>query len=216
MRANHFATVFIKFYALGLLGLLILSSCGENKEKSLPFLGNSYVENGKNVYHSVREFTYTDQDSNVVDNTFLSDYIYAADFFFTSCPSICPTVKKQMLTIHEAFKDEPRFKLVSFTLDPKRDDVRRLKLYSSNIDVGAPQWHFVTGDKDFTLDLADDFFIAALEDDDAPGGFDHSGKIVLVDRDGHVRSFCEGTDPSTIPKFLEDIKILLKEQFGDE
>ena len=116
-----------------------------------------------------------------------------------------------MLKIHEVFKGDDRVRLVSFTIDPKRDTADKLKLYAQNIGADTRYWHFLTGDKDETLDLAADFFVAALEDPEAPGGFDHSGKIVLVDKNGHVRSFSEGTDPDDTPGLIEDIKSLLKE-----
>lgn len=188
--------------------VLFMLSCGE---KPLPYLGNTVVENGKQKYHKVRDFSYLNQDSVVVTNKDLAKHIYITDFFFTSCPSICPRVMKEMLAIHEAFKGDDRVKLVSFTIDPKRDNVSKLKLYAQNIGADTKYWHFLTGDKDETLDLAADFFVAALEDPTAPGGFDHSGKIVLVDKNGHVRSFTEGTEPGDTPAFIENVKKLLKE-----
>lgn len=188
--------------------VFLFSGCGE---KPLPYLGNTYVENGKTIYHKVRDFEYINQDSQKVSNKTLADKVYVTDFFFTSCPSICPKVMKEMLRIHEAFKGDENVQLVSFTIDPKRDTPEKLKLYAQNIGADTRFWHFLHGDKDETLDLADDFFIAALEDPDAPGGFDHSGKIVLIDRNGHVRSFTEGTESSDTPKFIEDVKTLLKE-----
>mgnify|MGYP005837502691 CR=1 FL=1 len=194
--------------------LIFLGSCNFNKtENALPYLGEQIVEDGKPKYHTIREFEYLDQDSNVINNKILSDCIYVADFFFTSCPSICPKVNRQMLKIYKEFENDDRVKLISFSLDPKRDNVERLKKYADNLNVSAPRWHFLTGDKDFTLDLAADFFVTALEDEDAPGGFDHSGKIILVDKGGHVRSFCEGTDPESIPGFVKDIKKLLASEF---
>ena len=144
-----------------------------------------------------------------MDNASLSDYVYVADFFFTSCPSICPKVAKQMLRIYDAVKDEPMVKLVSFTIDPKRDDVKKLRLYAENLGVDHNKWYFLTGDKDATLELANTYFVAAFEDADAPGGFDHSGKILLVDKEGHIRSFSEGTDPENTPKIMEDINKLV-------
>jgi protein SCO1/2 len=196
------------YFFLHIFILLSLFSC---KPTTLPYLGNTVIENGKPKYHVIRDFTYINQDSVQVSNKDLSAYIYITDFFFTSCPSICPKVMKEMLKIHETFKGDDRVRLVSFTIDPKRDTVEKLKLYSSNLGVDTKYWHFLTGDKDETLDLAGDFFVAALEDPTAPGGFDHSGKIVLVDKSGHVRSFTEGTEPEDTPKFINDVKLLLDE-----
>lgn len=195
------------------LGLTLMTvACKPGDTAKLPVLGNPVTENGVTREHTIRPFQYLSQDSVNINNDSLSGGVYIADFFFTSCPSICPRVMKQMLRLHDEFKNVEGVRLVSFTLDPKRDTVGKLSVYAENIGVKSNKWLFLTGDKDFTLDLADDFFVAALEDPSAPGGFDHSGKIILVDRKGRVRSFCEGTDPTTIPDFIKDVYTLLDEE----
>jgi protein SCO1/2 len=163
------------------------------------------------VQHQIPKFAFTNQDSVVVTNEDLDDYIYVADFFFISCPSICPKVKKQMLRIYDAFEDEDQLKLVSHTIDPKRDTERALKLYAGNLNVDTDKWIFLTGDKDELFDQADQYFVAAFEDSEAPGGFDHSGKILLVDKQRHIRAFADGTDEDSVTEFLKDIKNLLNE-----
>lgn len=184
------------------------------KEESgpLPILGfTKDGENGEKIYHTIRDWEYTNQDSVLVTNKDLSKNIYIADFFFTSCPSICPRVTKEMLRIYDAYKNDDRVRLVSFSIDPKRDNPTRLTKYAHNLKVDTQKWWFLTGDKDFTYELATDYFNVAMEDEEAPGGFDHSGKLILVDQQGHVRSFCEGTDPEDTPKMIRDIKRLLDE-----
>lgn len=192
---------------LPFLFLLFLLGC--KTDQQLPYLGQHQKEGDKVVYHKVGTFEMLSQDSLLVSNKDFSNQVYVADFFFTSCPSICPRVTKEMLLLQEAFKDNPKVKLVSFTIDPQRDSVTRLKDYANRVGADQKRWFFLTGDKEKTFDLANTFFVAALEDAEAPGGFDHSGKIVLVDKEGHVRSFSDGTDPSTTPKLIEDIKTLL-------
>ena len=177
----------------------------------LPILGNKEIVDGETVYHTIRDWTFVNQDSVTLSNKSLSDYIYITDVFFTSCPTICPKVMKQMLVLYDEFENDEMVKMVSFTIDPKRDDVERLKLYSSNLGVSSDKWHFLTGDKDNIYDVADDYFIVAHPDSDAPGGFDHSGKIILTDKQGRVRAFAEGTDPETIPPFIKAVKRLIKE-----
>ncbi len=191
----------------------VFFSCKNNDSNdiALPYLGNKKIEGGKEVNHSIRSFAYVNQDSVTVTNESLKDVVYVADFFFTSCPSICPIVARNMLTIYSAFENNPQVKLVSFTLDPKRDTPTKLTKYANNLEVKSSKWLFLTGDKDFTLELAHDYFVSAAEDAGAPGGFNHSGKLILVDKTGHIRSYCEGTDAKTIPKFIEDINKLLKE-----
>ncbi|MBK9253878.1 MAG: SCO family protein [Saprospiraceae bacterium] len=190
--------------------VLIAMGCKPN-DQPLPYLGEKISENGKEIYHKIRSYSYLNQDSVMITSDTLSNFVYVADFFFTSCPSICPKVMKEMSRIYEAVKDNPNVRLVSFTIDPKRDDVNRLKLYADNLGVDHEKWFFLTGDKDETFELANDFFVIAYEDAESPGGFDHSGKIILVDKSGHVRSFSEGTDPEKTQGLIDDIFKLLKE-----
>lgn len=192
-----------------LIGIFLFMSCSTEK-KELDIIGETEIIDGKEVKHTIPDFSFINQDSMVVTNKDLNDGIYVADFFFTHCPSICPTVTKEMLRIHDEFKDED-LKLVSFTMDPKRDTPKVLKNYSSKIEVEAPKWHFLTGDKKALHDISLDFFSVIIEDDDAPGGFNHTGKILLVDENRHIRAFCEGTDPDDVDEFIKDIKILLAE-----
>ena len=207
---TKYLLAFFIFFAL--IGSCLITGCGETESTGpLPYLGHSEVIDGKTQYHTIRDWSFVNQDSVVISNKDLSNHIYITDVFFTSCPTICPKVMKQMLILHDEFKDEPLVKMVSFTIDPKRDDVKRLKLYSSNLGVTSDKWHFLTGEKDNIYDVADDYFIVAHPDSDAPGGFDHSGKIILTDQQGHVRAFAEGTDPETIPPFIKAVKSLIKE-----
>lgn len=187
---------------------LLLTACKEAPRGPLPKIGPMATNDaGQAVPHKIRPWTYTSQDSVTVTDKDLAGQPYLADFFFTSCPSICPKVTKQMLRLYDHY--DGRITLISFTIDPKRDTPAKLKRYADNLEVSSPGWLFLTGDKEFTLDLADDYFVAAFEDPDAPGGFDHSGKIILVDGDGHVRSFAEGTDPEDVTDLFADIDHLL-------
>lgn len=194
------------------ISVLIIAFCGCKSDKSLPYLGVDTVVDGKVSHHVVGNFSHYNQDSILINNDSLRNNIYIVDFFFTSCPSICPKVAKEMLKIYEAFAAEPIVKLVSFTIDPKRDDVNKLKLYGDNLGIDPKKWYLLTGEKDATLKLAATYFVSALEDKDAPGGFDHSGKILLVDKNGHVRAFTDGTDPKSTPQFIENVRLLLKSE----
>ncbi|MEZ4982056.1 MAG: SCO family protein [Saprospiraceae bacterium] len=189
----------------------LLFSCQE-QQKKLPILGNRDVQpNGDTLYHSIPKFAFVDQDSQVVNNQTFEGKAYIADFFFTSCPTICPKVKKQMLRIYDRFKNQDKLMYLSHTIDPKRDTVGHLKMYAQNLGVDNPKWRFVTGNKAELYEIADDYFSIAIEDPDAPGGFDHSGRIILVDGNGHIRSFCDGTDPAKVDQFMDDIEVLLNE-----
>lgn len=192
--------------------LLFSISCS-TEEKPLPYLGFTEIVNGDTLYHKIPEFSYLNQDGQIVSNESYADQIYIADFFFVHCPSICPKVTQQMLRLHDRYIDDPRVKLVSHTLDPKRDSIPVLKAYADKIDVKSKQWDFLLGKEDETLEIADEYFVPAFKDPDAPGGFDHSGKLILVDKDRHVRGFAEGTDPESVTSFFKTIDQLLDEEF---
>ncbi len=201
----------MRILILLLLGGSLLWSCQTGGEEPLPILGQREVVDGDTVYHRIPDFEFIDQDSQIVTNATFDGKLYVADFFFISCPTICPKVKQQMLRIYERFQDEPRLRLLSHTIDVKHDTVPRLKQYAENLGVRGDRWHFVTGDKRAIYDIADDYFSIAIEDPDAPGGFDHSGRLILVDDQRHVRAFCNGTEAEEVDRFMQDIELLLQE-----
>lgn len=199
----------MRIIAILISAVVLMTAC--KNEKRLPILGERDIQNGDTIYHSVPDFSFVNQDSQVVNNATFDSKIYVVDFFFISCPTICPKVMKQMLRVYEKFENEERLMLLSHTIDTKHDTVGRLKMYAQNLGVNTQKWHFVTGDKAEIYDIADDYFSIAKEDPASPGGFDHSGRLILVDTKRHVRSFCDGTDPASVDKFMDDIKALLAE-----
>lgn len=200
-------------FACGLIVLLF--ACGSEPEP-LPYVGFHKVDEatGDTLYHRIRDFRFIDQDSQLVTNETFAGKIYVADFFFTSCPTICPKVKKQMLRIYEQYEADERVMLLSHTIDPKRDTVERLKAYADGLGVGQTdgRWRFVTGNKNELYDIAYDYISTALENPDAPGGFDHSGYIILVDTQGHIRAFADGTIPEEVDVFMDKMEQLLAEK----
>lgn len=195
--------------------LLFAWGCTSNEVKNLPILGIPTVVNGDTIHHTIRDFTFIDQDSNVVTKATFKDKIYVSDFFFTSCPSICPIITREMKRIYETFENNDDLMLISHSIDTRRDSVPVLKAYADKLNVDSKKWKFVTGEKSLIYEIANDYFNVAYEDEDAPGGYDHSGKLILVDKNGHVRSYCEGTDHDAVTKFIEDIHFLVKEQSGN-
>ena len=189
----------------------MLFSCGKKAPEPLPVLGNMEIVNGDTLYHTVPDFSFVDQESQMVTNATFADKAYVVDFFFISCPTICPMVTKQMMRIHDRFKMDDRLMVLAHTIDTKHDSVSRLKQYAVNLGVDTRKWRFVTGIKDEIYGIANDYFSIAIEDPNAPGGFDHSGRLILVDKNRRVRSFSDGTDPASVDRFMEDINTLLKE-----
>ena len=185
---------------------------GENQGE-LPILGfRKMDENGDTIFHTIPDFEFMDQDSNRITNETFKDKIYLVDFFFIHCPSICPKVKAQMVRVYEKFAEEDRLVLLSHTLDIRNDTIPALKRYADKLQVETDRWHFVTGDEDAIYEMADKYFVAAVKDPTAPGGFDHSGRLILVDENRHVRAFGEGTLAESVDKLMIDIQRLLDEK----
>jgi protein SCO1/2 len=196
---------------------ILLAGCGKGKKGALPVLGHSEkLEDGTIKYHTIPPFSFIDQDSLPFTEKSVENKIYVVDFFFISCPSICPMVSRQMLRVYDRFIKEDKLTLVSFSIDPKRDTVERLANYARNLGVDTRKWKFVTGEKAAIFDIAKDYFSIAIENKEAPGGFDHSGRLILVDTQKHIRSFCDGTDPASVDVFMEDIQRLLDEMETSE
>lgn len=193
------------------MGCVDTSTSLDNKK--LPILGfRDLAPNGDTIYHTIPTFQFVDQDSNVITNETFKDKIYLVDFFFIHCPSICPKVKVQMARIYEKFKDEDRLVLLSHSLDIRNDTVPALKRYADKLQVETDRWHFVTGNEDLIYEMAEKYFVSAMVDPTAPGGFDHSGRLILVDQNRYVRGFGEGTEAESVDKLMIDIQKLLDEK----
>ena len=199
--------------AVFLIVVLYLLAC-DTIPKELPILGHKKEVDGVVEYHTIPDFSFYNQDSVEVNNATFAKKAYVVDFFFTSCPTICPKVTQQMRRIYSEFEDEDRLALLSYTIDPKRDSVGRLKKYATDLDVSSDRWHFVTGQKEKLHGIAEDYFSVVVEDKYAPGGFDHSGRLILVDENRHVRAFCDGTNEEDVNRFMKEIKVLLAEKKG--
>lgn len=190
------------------------------EEKKLPIIGfDKLVErqvNGQTVVdtleHTIPDFTFVNQDSTIVTEATVEGKVYLADMFFTSCPTICPKVKKNMKMVYEQFKTNPDFAVLSHSIDTKYDTVGRLAWYAKKLDIDSKNWHLLTGDKDAIFNIAKEYYIAALVAEDAPGGFDHSGAVALVDRKRRIRGLYDGTDPKKMEELAEDLAYLLNKR----
>ena len=190
------------------VGMSLVFSC-TNEEGKLPVLGEREIIDGKTIYPKISDFKFIDQDSNIVTNKTFQDKIYVVDVFFTSCPTICPKVKKQMLRIYDKYEKDDRVSLISHSIDTRRDSVPRLKDYANKLEIESKKWHLVTGEKEEIYDIADEYFLTALEDPSVDGGYDHSGTIILVDQNRLVRAFANGLVPKEVDKFMLDMDRLL-------
>jgi protein SCO1/2 len=211
MRSHSKKNAFRKAF-FGLAAILVcLGSC-KTKEPSLPILGSRVVNGADTIYHTIAPFSFVDQDSTLVTNATFGGKIYVADFFFTTCRTICPIMKTQMLRVYEATKDMPDVMIVSHTIDPEYDTIALLRSFAKRLGVESSRWHFVTGVKDSIYKIAQtSYFATALEDKTEPDGFIHSGAFILIDRKGRIRGTYDGTKTDAVDKLIDDIARLRKE-----
>lgn len=187
---------------------LLLASC-QPKQKPLPIFGQREVVGTDTVYHTIAKFSFVDQDSAVVTNETFKDKIYVADFFFTSCRTICPIMKTQMLRVYQATSEMPDVLILSHTIDPEFDTVALLHDFAQRLDVDSKRWHFVTGVKDSIFKIAQtSYFATAIEDKTEPDGFIHSGAFLLIDKKGRIRGKYDGTLEAEVNRLIVDIKQL--------
>ncbi|MFL2603643.1 MAG: SCO family protein [Flavobacteriaceae bacterium] len=175
----------------------------------------------------VPEFAFLNQDSIIISNEDFSKKVYVAEFFFTSCPSICPIMNKNMKRIENRFGKRQDFGIASFSIDPIKDTPSVLKEYAETYDVFSQNWHFLTGEKDKIYNLANEGFnIFASVNPRVAGGFEHQGYFALIDKNGFIRCrsdqfgnpivYYMGVDEEDVEiqevdLLIDDIEKLLKE-----
>lgn len=194
---------------------MAFSACN-SAPKELPMLGEKIAVKRADgtidsIAHQLPDYKFIDQDSGEVTPELFKGKVYVADFFFTSCPTMCPRVQKQMMRVYERYKTEPRFMLLSHTIDTKHDSVAVLHRYAQNLGIETAKWRVVTGEKDEIYDIAKQYLISATEDENEPGGYTHSGAIILMDGDRHIRGYYDGTNEEKVDQLIEDIARLLKQ-----
>lgn len=159
-----------------------------------------------------KPFEFVNQDSIIVTEKDVAGKIHVTDFFFTTCPTICPIMKTQMLRVYDVYKDADDFMLLSHTIDPKHDSVAVLNDYAEGLGISSSKWNLVTGDKDKIYEMAETYMIVAEEDERAPGGFIHSGAFMLLDKNRQIRGIFDGTKEEEVDQLIVAIKQLQNEK----
>ena len=200
-----------------------LTSCSSKKNETLAFVGAQQIIGADTIFHTVPSFRLLNQNSDSISNSDLAGKVYVADFFFTTCPSICPIMTNSLVKVQRAFKGVENFALVSHTVNPDYDREDVLKEYAAKMHADTTNWHFLTGTKEAIYNTAfHGYFANAGEDELAPGGFLHSEYFILVDglgrvrsgydKQGNVKGVYEGTNDQDVLQLINDIKKLLKEK----
>jgi protein SCO1/2 len=209
------------------LGIWVVSEyLARNSKESLSYLE---IESERK---KVPEFDFTNQNNKTITHEDYLGKVYVVEFFFATCPTICPIMNENLLQVQDQFYGNMNFGIASFTINPEHDTPEVLKEHAEELGVKHPHWNFLTGDKNKIYELANKGFnIYAREDKKAEGGFEHSGFFALIDQEGYIRSrkdeagnpiiFYQGSVPidnttgegheiQQIDILMEDIQILLK------
>tara|TARA_Y100000992_G_C21193807_1_gene456919 strand:- start:214 stop:888 length:675 start_codon:yes stop_codon:yes gene_type:complete len=165
-------------------------------------------------FHRIADFELINQNGKTVTHENFNGKIYVADFFFTTCPTICISMTDNLLKVQKEIQNNPNILLISHSVTPKIDSVTQLKKYAIEKGVNDKKWHLVTGDKKEIYKLARKSYLAVKDEGDG-GPFDmiHTENFILVDPDKRIRGFYDGTDSKEIKRLLLEIKILNSEYF---
>jgi protein SCO1/2 len=166
--------------------------------------------------HTIGNFSFKNQDNKTITQREIEGKVFVAEYFFSTCKSICPIMNQQMQRIQYAFKDNPNVKILSFTVDPDVDTVEQLKRYANSHNAVKNQWHFLTGKKEDLYGLArKSFFVLkpaeVANQGDVGSDFIHTNNFVLVDQQKRIRGYYDGTSEKEVTELIKDISRLLEE-----
>ncbi|MDB5136430.1 MAG: hypothetical protein JWP37_3033 [Mucilaginibacter sp.] len=205
---------------IGLMAIILWSACKFNAgdKKTLPIYGNRHpitkTVDGKTItdtiYQTISKFKTVNQYGDSINNKSLDGDIYIADFFFTTCPSICPVMHRNMLNVYNVFKGKGDIKIISYSIDPKHDSVPVLKKYADKLGISGNTWWFLQGKKDEIYKLSESYLVQKPQED-AKQQFIHDGSFLLVDKQKRVRGAYDGTDTKQVDQLIADIKTLQNE-----
>ena len=158
------------------------------EEEKLTASNLAFIEIG-GAPKKVPNFSFKNQHGKLISNKDYLGKVYVIEFFFTTCPTICPRMNNNLVQIQKAFKDIDNFGVASFTINPSHDTPDVLNDYAKKHGIVNPNWHFLTGDKDSIYNLSNQGFnLYTAEDENVLGGFEHSGNFALIDKNGYIRS----------------------------
>jgi len=210
-----------KFFGIGflILSIIIISIFYSilKPKKVLPIYQPAQVSSElvdttiqyKKKYHKIADFSLINQNGVTITQEAYKEKIYVADFFFTTCQTICPIMTKNMNEVQKQFITDDEVMILSHTVTPDIDTVAQLKRYAKEQNVNASKWNLVTGDKKQIYELARKSYLAVKDDGDG-GPFDmiHTENFMLIDKERQIRGFYDGTDIKEIERLIEDIKTL--------
>ena len=207
-----------QIYKVILLSIILLAPLiwgllwkyGKTSYKKLPVMG-SVEMTGDTTPWLVTNFSFTDQTGKTITQNDFDGKIYVANFFFATCPDVCPKMNRNLHLVYEKFKRDSNIRYISHTVDPENDSVSVLASYALKLKVNPSIWHFVTGKKSEIYDMAEQSYKAVTVEGDKPANFIHSDKLILVDKEKHIRGIYDSQDFKDVLRLEDDIIIVLKE-----
>ena len=224
--------IFAMMKRILVFSLIVMVSIGaayflitENKSSKAPDVLNPIDLNPETVDqdllqvgqgHKIGEFSFINQDKQVIGLKDVKGKVFVAEYFFTTCQTICPRMNDQMQRVQAAFKDESNFRILSFTVNPEVDTVEQMKRFAQEHNAIAGKWHFLTGDKTKLYEAARKYFFLLKKSEvenqgDVGSDFIHTNNFVLIDREQRIRGYYDGTNPKEVDKLINDAKLILKE-----
>lgn len=195
--------------------LYVILTTGNHNFIRLPYFGEKELRPGAKdtLYHTIQPFRFINQDGDTVTDKTYDGKIYVADYFFTTCKSICPKMATELQRVQNKFSyTNGLVQILSHTVNPEEDSVPVLKAYSEMVHANTKMWNFVTGNKKELYDLArEGYLLNVMHGDGGPDDFIHSEQLVLVDKEKHIRGIYDGTNIKAVNNLLDDIKVLMAE-----
>ncbi len=180
--------------------------------QKLPVRGPYKVVKGQEQLIQTPDWTFTDQNNHLYSSDSLKNRIQVLNFFFTSCPTVCPKMNKNVQKVQQVFIDDPRIQFVSISVDPERDQPDKLKAYEEKFSLNPEQWHFLTGDKDSIYLLArKGYNLSATDADGSSQNIIHSQQVLLIDPNQQIRGIYNGTVDDQMANLVQDISKLKNE-----
>jgi protein SCO1/2 len=208
--------VLVCILLIPVLVFMFLRGFGKN-EYDLPIYFQNGVDNPflecpvkDSAQHHIPEFSFTDQNGQSVGRAQMQGKITIVDFFFTSCPSICPVMSKEMERVDDMFREKPMVQIMSISIDPEYDTPEILKAYAEEHNATSGKWHFLSGPKEETYRLAKcGFIIPTVDGNGVPDDFVHTDKFMLIDELGRIRGYYSGTNREEVDLLMLETKVLL-------
>ena len=212
-NSKRFFLVVAVILVLQLPAIFFIISKFNHQVDKLPIYGNKEMaSNGDTIYHKLPDFHFVTQENKPISLDSLAGKIHIADFFFTTCPGICPKLTKNLEKVHAFVNTVSAVHIVSYSIDPKHDSIPVLAAYAKKHRANPAKWSFVWGNQDSIYALATKGYLVTAEQGNGPeNGFLHSQKVVLIDKEFRIRGFYDGLNPAELERMIAEIKLLMAE-----